>query len=210
MNLSDQITKTRILLFNLMTGLLILGAVYGQNVTLHDSLDIRVEKNTYWWAGIINHGDKMPLIEPYQANLDSNYGNQVQPLMLSSAGEVIWSDHPFQIDFSPGKLKIKGTVQYYNGGGTLKDAYQYANQTYFPPTGKIPDPLLFTIQYNTWIELMYNQNQEGVLAYAENFIENDFPPGVLMIDDNWQEDYGNWNFHPGRFPDPREDAGCVA
>jgi alpha-glucosidase (family GH31 glycosyl hydrolase) len=24
-----------------------------------------------------------------------------------------------------------------------------------------------------------------------------------MIDDNWQEDYGAWNFHPGRFPDPK-------
>jgi alpha-glucosidase len=24
-----------------------------------------------------------------------------------------------------------------------------------------------------------------------------------MIDDNWQEDYGIWRFHPGRFPDPK-------
>ena len=24
-----------------------------------------------------------------------------------------------------------------------------------------------------------------------------------MIDDNWQEDYGKWNFHPGRFPNPK-------
>jgi alpha-glucosidase len=24
-----------------------------------------------------------------------------------------------------------------------------------------------------------------------------------MIDDTWQEDYGKWNFHPGRFPDPK-------
>jgi len=29
------------------------------------------------------------------------------------------------------------------------------------------------------------------------------PPGILMIDDNWQEDYGKWNFHKGRFPDPK-------
>src|SRR5437016_356489 len=29
------------------------------------------------------------------------------------------------------------------------------------------------------------------------------PPGVLMIDDNWQEDYGKWTFHPGRFTDPK-------
>lgn len=24
-----------------------------------------------------------------------------------------------------------------------------------------------------------------------------------MIDDNWQEDYGKWDFHPGRFPNPK-------
>ena len=62
-----------------------LGAVYGQNVPIHDSLFISVENNTYWWAGIINHGNKMPLTAPYQADFNSNYGNQVQPLLLSSA-----------------------------------------------------------------------------------------------------------------------------
>jgi len=203
MDLYNHTLKINILLFNLIIGLLLSAAVYGQNVSIHDSLDINVGKNTYWWAGVINHGSKMPLIEPYQANFNSNYGNQVQPLMISSTGEVIWSDDPYQLDFSPGKLKIKGTVQYYKGSGTLREAYQYASRTYFPPSGNIPDPLLFTQpQYNTWIELMYDQNQKDVLAYAENIIANGFPAGVLMIDDNWQEDYGKWNFHPGRFPDP--------
>jgi alpha-glucosidase len=203
MDLYNHIPKSSILLYNLITGLLLSGAVYGQNVSHHDSLDINVEKNTYWWAGVINHGNKMPLRESYQANFNSNYGNQVQPLMLSSTGEVIWSDHPYQLEFSPGKLKIKGPVQYYKGSGTLKEAYQYASRTYFPPSGKMPDSLLFTRpQYNTWIELMYDQNQKDVLAYAGNIIANGFPPGVLMIDDNWQEDYGKWNFHPGRFPHP--------
>jgi alpha-glucosidase (family GH31 glycosyl hydrolase) len=204
MNLYSHTPKITIfLLFNLIIGLLISSSGYGQNVSLYDSLNINVEKNTYWWAGVINHGNKMPLIAPYQANFNSNYGNQVQPLMLSSKGEVIWSDIPYQIDFSPGKLKIKGSVQYYKEKGTLGQAYRYASQTFFPPSGKMPDPLLFTQpQYNTWIELMYDQNQKDVLAYAGNIIANGFPPGVLMIDDNWQEDYGKWNFHPGRFPNP--------
>ena len=203
MDLYYHSLKIRILLGNLIIGLLLSGAVYGQAVSLHERLDIQVEKNTYWWAGVINHGNKMPLTAPYSANFNSNYGNQVQPLMLSSKGDVIWSDHPYQIDFSPGELKIQGPVQYRQGSGTLREAYHYASQTYFPPSGKMPDSLLFTRpQYNTWIELMYDQNQKDVLAYAENIIANGFPPGVLMIDDNWQEDYGKWNFHPGRFPDP--------
>jgi len=58
-------------------------------------------------------------------------------------------------------------------------------------------------QYNTWIELMYNQNQEGVLNYARGILANGLPAGIIMIDDTWQEDYGKWNFHPGRFPAPK-------
>ncbi|MBN2568643.1 MAG: alpha-galactosidase, partial [Deltaproteobacteria bacterium] len=205
MNLYSHSPKISMLLLTLIAGVMMAGVVYGQNASLHDSICIDVGENTYWWAGVINHGNKMPLSAPYHANFNSNYGNQVQPLMLSSTGEVIWSDHPYQIDFSPGKLKITGTVQYYKGSGTLRDAYRYASRTYFPPSGKMPDSLLFTHpQYNTWIELMYDQNQKDVLAYAENIIAHGFPPGVLMIDDNWQEDYGKWNFHPGRFPNPGE------
>ena len=58
-------------------------------------------------------------------------------------------------------------------------------------------------QFNTWIELVYNQNQKDILNYANNIILNGFEPGVLMIDDNWQENYGKLDFHPGRFPDPK-------
>jgi len=192
-------------LFSLLMICLLSGAGYGQNAILPDSLTIPVGKNTGWWAGVINHGNRMPLTGPYQADFHSNYGNQVQPLMISSNGDIIWSEHPYRIDFIPGRLNIIGQVQYHRGSGTLRDAYHHASRDFFPPSGKMPDPLLFTRpQYNTWIELMYNQNQKDVLAYAENIIANDFPAGVLMIDDNWQEDYGKWNFHPGRFPHPRK------
>ncbi len=58
-------------------------------------------------------------------------------------------------------------------------------------------------QYNTWIELMYDQNEKDILKYAQDIINNGYPPGVLMIDDNWQEDYGTWKFSPRRFADPK-------
>ena len=41
---------------------------------------------------------------------------------------------------------------------------------------------------------MYDQNEDDIMDYAEAIIENDLSPGVLMIDDNWQEDYGTWKF----------------
>jgi len=58
-------------------------------------------------------------------------------------------------------------------------------------------------QYNTWIELVYDQNEEDILKYAQSIIDNGYPPGVLMIDDNWQENYGVWEFSPRRFKDPK-------
>jgi len=185
----------------LLISALWLSTAYAQQ----EMLCIDVGIDTYWWAGVINQGYRMPLTAPWQADLNSNYGNQVQPLMLSSKGEVIWSDHPFKIDFSRGQLKIAGPVEYSKGHGTLQGPYRYASQRYFPPSGEMPDSLLFRRpQYNTWIELMYNQNQKDILVYAENILAHGFPPGVLMIDDNWQEDYGKWNFHPGRFPEPEK------
>lgn len=57
--------------------------------------------------------------------------------------------------------------------------------------------------HNTWIELMYNQNQKDIMIYAKNIFGNDLLTGVLMIDDNRQEDYGKWDFHQGLFSDPK-------
>jgi alpha-glucosidase (family GH31 glycosyl hydrolase) len=50
---------------------------------------------------------------------------------------------------------------------------------------------------------MYNQNEKDILKYAQDIIKNGFAPGVLMIDDNWQENYGVWEFSPRRFKDPK-------
>lgn len=193
---------------NLIIVFLISNSIKGQPTNFNDSLNLKIDSNTYWWAGIINHGYLMPLTSPYQADLNSNYGNQAQPLLLSSGGEVIWSDLPFTLNFIGDQLSVKGkSVQfhYHKTGNNLKEAYHYASRKYFPPSGKMPDQLLFTSpQYNTWIELMYDQNQKDIVTYAQKIVAFGFSPGVLMIDDNWQEDYGKWNFHPGRFTSPRQ------
>jgi alpha-glucosidase (family GH31 glycosyl hydrolase) len=196
------------LLINLLMVFLLANTIIGQQTEFSDNLSLMVDSHTFWWAGVVNHGYQMPMIAPYQADFNSNYGNQVQPLLLSSKGEVIWCEQPYVINYLPGKLSLTGqsvNFQYHKAGNNLKDAYHFASRMYFPPSGKMPDQLLFTNpQYNTWIELMYDQNQQDILAYARNIRSFDFPPGVLMIDDNWQEDYGKWNFHQGRFSDPKQ------
>ena len=163
--------------------------------------------DTAWWSGVIVHGDRMPIRAGYSADLRANtYGNQAQPLLLSNRGHVVWSDAPFTVTASNGELRVESTAPIVStrAGTTLRDAYLHASRRFFPFAGKMPDSLLFAApQYNTWIELMYDQNQADVLKYARGIREHGLPPGVLMIDDNWQEDYGRWRFHPGRFRDPK-------
>lgn len=62
-----------------------------------DSLEVKIFADTEWWAGIIFEGDKMPLKNGYEPDLFGTcWYNQMQPLLLSTKGELVWSDEPFR------------------------------------------------------------------------------------------------------------------
>ncbi len=170
---------------------------------------IKFQENEYWWGGVVAYGSQMPYIQPV-AEFDlvlQNGNNQVVPFFLSSKGRYIWSDYPFKFEIKDNSIHIKSRyekIPVISAGSTLREAYIAACRKHFPPTGVLPDSLFFTMpQYNTWIELMYHQNQEDIMQYAQDIIDNDFPVGVLMVDDNWQKYYGNFEFKPDKFPDPK-------
>ena len=174
-------------------------------------LEIAIDEDERWWVGVVSESHRMPLgrsSPPFEIDLLGNTaGNQVQPLLLSTSGRYLWSEEPFALAVRDGTLRVRSaraTVQAGRSGTTLREAALHAGRTFFPPSGKIPDPMLFTRpQFNTWIELVYDQNQRDVLAYAHAIVANGFPPAVLMIDEGWAEAYGVWDFHRGRFPDPK-------
>lgn len=178
-------------------------------------LVIQPVQGEYWWGGAVAYGYRMPYIAPVaEFNLaKDNANNQVVPLFLSNKGRYLWSEKPFTFEVA-GSGAITITSEFENpeiqqaADATLRGAYLEASGKYFPSTGTLPEKLFFTVpQYNTWIELMYDQNQEDVLKYARAVLDNGFPAGVLMIDDNWQKHYGNFEFKPDLFPDPK---GMVA
>ena len=178
--------------------------------TLADSLELKILEGEYWWAGLSSKGYEMPYDASTEVSYDlwgDNKGNQAQPLLLSNKGRFVWSEEPIKFVFKKGFITVttrEGTIDSGKKGSNLAEVFDYVSNKYFPSNGLIPDKLLFTHpQYNTWIELMYDQNEDDILAYAEAIIENGYPPGVLMIDDNWQEDYGTWKFSPRRFNDPK-------
>lgn len=162
-----------------------------------------------WWGGMVGRASNMPFTSntPLYDLSKENYNNQNVPLLVSSAGRYLWSDHPFRFQFENDTLIIYSDyepIEAVSAGKTLKDAYLSAARRHFPSTGTIPEEIFFSQpQYNTWIELMYDQNQQDILNYAHKVIEHGFPTGIFMVDDNWQRYYGNFDFKAERFDNPK-------
>ncbi len=194
-----------IFLISFLTAIVI--NTYSQNP---GKVEITMLSGEYWWGGLSAIGHNTPYdsqtIESHDLWGD-NQGNQAQPLLLSNKGRYVWSESPIKYSFDNGKILVTtrtGEIEFGSAGKNLRDAYNYAVANFFPPNGKIPEKQLFTKpQYNTWIELTYNQNEVDILKYAQAIIDEGYPPGVLMIDDNWQENYGKWAFSARRFKDPK-------
>jgi alpha-glucosidase (family GH31 glycosyl hydrolase) len=161
----------------------------------------------HWWGGAVNEGDKMPFLSGYTLDLyANNVGNQATPCLVSSSGRYVWSDEPFQFSIQDNLLTVKSVekIQVERGESNLANAFLLVSKKHFPATGKLPDTLLISRpQYNTWIELTYNQNQQDILTYAHAILDHGFPAGVLMIDDNWAPYYGRFEFRKDRFPDAK-------
>ncbi len=170
---------------------------------------IPVAQGEYWWGGLTDSGRFAPMSENSQEyNLYLTYnGNQAVPFLVSSKGRYIWSDEPFVFQFVDGVINIteaSAEIIISDEDKTLKEAFKRAAAKHFPSTGTLPNELFFSKpQYNTWIELVYDQNQTDIINYAKAIIDNGYPTGVLMIDDNWQRQYGNYDFRAEAFEDPK-------
>lgn len=159
-----------------------------------------------FWGGRVADGIHMPYQAGFTVDLRDTQSNQVNWTLISNLGRVIWANQSFRFTILPEGVDIEcaGKINQHQAGNSLKDAFLFSQKKLYPPHEAVPPRVLFDIpQFNTWIELIYNQNQEDILKYGENIIQQGYPAGVLMIDDNWQEDYGVWRFFKGRFPDPK-------
>lgn len=171
-------------------------------------IQLQALQDEYWWGGAIHDGVRMPYgTEAAEGDLSHLLENSGSPVLVSSRGRYVWHDRPFKFRFEEGSLEIVSDGEVAVGeaaDGTLAQAYREASGRYFPAQGRTPDPISITApQYCTWMEMHYEPTQQKTIAYAHEIIRRGFPPGVLIIDDNWMEDYGSWSFHPARFPDPK-------
>ena len=179
-----------------------------------NTLVVPMQEGEKWWGSVTDLGRVMPFDRETEIRFNhqtQNFNNQTTPLLVSNKGRYIWSDSPLAVEIKDGQINVtaaRGKVECVEAGSSLREAFVAASKAHFPATGTVPPELFFSVpQYNTWIELIYNQNQADVMKYAQSIVDNGFPTGILMVDDNWQKYYGNFEFRPDRFPDPK---GMVA
>lgn len=161
-----------------------------------------------WWGAMTALGPKAPFGPIQRVPLSTqSYNNQNVPLLVSNMGRYVVAKEPFDFEIDGENLTIfsvSDTINLRRAGKTLRNGYMAAARTFVMPNAKIPPVIFFEKpQYNTWIELNFNQNQEDVLSYARNILANGLPAGILMIDDTWQRYFGNYDFKSERFADPK-------
>src|SRR5664279_2974798 len=119
---------------------------------------IILENGEKVWAGVIYDGYLMPVSGNYSMDFyGNNKANQVQPLILTSKGQYVWSEQPYKFEVSQSEINITdpyNSVVTGRSGSTLSEVQRFVSNKYFPASGLLPDTLLFAApQYNTWIEL---------------------------------------------------------
>ena len=177
-----------------------------------DTLSFDMLQGEKWWGLCNSFGREMPFSAETKFECDlrlENYGHQSLSFLCSDKGRVAWCAEPVGVKIANGWISMESDsgkiVLVEKAGANLAEAYRYASKTWFPPTGEEPELLYFSApQYNTWIELTYHQNERDILAYAKSMVDHGLPPGVFMIDDTWQQAYGEWNFESSRFQNPKE------
>ncbi|MBO5481496.1 MAG: glycoside hydrolase [Clostridia bacterium] len=162
----------------------------------------------YWYGGAVNDGYLFPVGEQDSYRIDLTYNdtyNQVNPLFISSHGRYVWLEKAGIVCFEKGVMTIDAEEMEIDESCTdLRSAYKKASQKHFPPCGNTPPKQVFRApQICSWIDLQQEQNQEGILSYARSYVQNGGKAGLIIIDDKWQRDYGDWEFNEERFPDPK-------
>ncbi len=167
------------------------------------------------WRGLYNTTTEQPFGEftVYSEDFRHNHTtNQFNPLLVSNRGRYIWCEKGFKLSIAGGELSCgcdKAPIELVGAGKTMKDAFLAAVKAHFPPDGHPPMLFFDRPQYNTWIELNYDQNEDDLISYAQSILDAGMPAGILMVDDGWSEYYGDWSFSPAKFPHPKETIAKV-
>ena len=127
---------------------------------------------------------------------------------FATEGRGAYKDRPFS---DPGQIgdkcfNFKGSaldLKFSFSGNAVK-AHEKLVQYFGHPTETPHESLFEKPTWTTWARYKTAIDQEIVLQYADDIINNDYPFNVLEIDDRWQIHYGDLDFDPVRFPNPHQ------
>ena len=108
-------------------------------------ITIELKKGELLWGGRVHEGAKMPYAPGFTADLRRPLGDQENFLLLSDMGRVIYSDRPFVFTVGEDKVFLEpdGEVIERQAGTTLKEAYYYAMNTFYPQQAEHVEEELF-------------------------------------------------------------------
>ncbi|BFZ23082.1 hypothetical protein BsWGS_26121 [Bradybaena similaris] len=87
----------------------------------------------------------------------------------------------------------------------VRQIYDYMKTRFLPKPDATPDHELFRHPiWSTWAQYNRNINQTAVLEFADAILSHQLPASQLEIDDAWTTHYGDLDFDPVKFPDPKK------
>lgn len=167
--------------------------------------NIEVQKNEYWWGVYTADSPAQPFSAPFSEYCRE--GTSRIPLLLSSNGRIIRSEHPIQVEFDGTKFTVTsshGKVEAESAGRTLRDAYLVYRHRYCPPSGSSPSTELFSsIIYDTRTALGQAQGEQEMLDYASSLLAGGYPTGIIVIPDGWRSLSAGLVMDDALYPDPK-------
>ena len=122
----------------------------------------------------------------------------------SSDGKVCFEaryDHPYVNLYQ--KLPILNLL--ICKSDNVKLVHQYVSGTLLDKSVGFPDSRMFTSPiWSTWARYKVDINQQKVLEYAEEIMQNGFSHSQIEIDDMFSSFYGELDFTTEKFPDARD------
>ncbi len=163
----------------------------------------------FWWGGAVAQGMEMPLTASSDYELNGTINrtdNQYNALFVSSRGRYIYAEHGCILRFEAGGQitlsEVRGGADISEGHGTLKGAYRAAAARHFASGKHVPEEMIVAPQYCTWVEMLRHVSAGKLEAYAEGIVKKGMTPGIMIVDDGWMRDYGDWRFDETKVPDP--------
>eukprot|EP00271_Cylindrocystis_brebissonii_P001581 TRINITY_DN11856_c0_g1_i1.p1 TRINITY_DN11856_c0_g1~~TRINITY_DN11856_c0_g1_i1.p1 ORF type:complete len:766 (+),score=131.52 TRINITY_DN11856_c0_g1_i1:1224-3521(+) len=85
----------------------------------------------------------------------------------------------------------------------VKAAAMTALKTFDRPANPPPSEMVMAPVWTTWARYHAKVNQAKVERFAEEIVSKGLGRSVMEIDDKWQSKYGDFEFDPVKFPDPK-------